>query len=163
LWKALRPGLRPKKQGRWVPEAYADVPLDSTYVVCGFYTPDYHRWLPKLIDSLRLRGALLLRRVPKTRGGWEANTMAKPVHILAAMDRDPDRVIFGSMSTARCSTTCRHSPTRVPTWRFVCTESFAADYREIRRRSANGETPTAIAKAMGCARQTVYRTLSIAA
>jgi DNA invertase Pin-like site-specific DNA recombinase len=34
------------------------------------------------------------------------------------------------------------------------------DYREIRRRAANGETPTAIAKAMGCARQTVYRALS---
>jgi DNA invertase Pin-like site-specific DNA recombinase len=34
------------------------------------------------------------------------------------------------------------------------------DYREIRRRAANGETPTAIAKALGCARQTVYRALS---
>jgi DNA invertase Pin-like site-specific DNA recombinase len=34
------------------------------------------------------------------------------------------------------------------------------DYGEIRRRTAKGETPTAIAKAMGCARQTVYRALS---
>jgi DNA invertase Pin-like site-specific DNA recombinase len=34
------------------------------------------------------------------------------------------------------------------------------DYAKIRRRAANGETPTAIAKAMGCARQTVYRALS---
>jgi hypothetical protein len=57
LWKALRPGLRPKKQGRWVPEQYADVPVDYTYVVCGFYTPDYHRWL-KLIESLINWGTL---------------------------------------------------------------------------------------------------------
>jgi DNA invertase Pin-like site-specific DNA recombinase len=34
------------------------------------------------------------------------------------------------------------------------------DYAEIRRRAVKGETPTAIAKAMGCARQTVYRALS---
>jgi hypothetical protein len=32
-------------------------------------------------------------RVPKVRGGWEGNIMAKPRHILAAMDLHPDRVI----------------------------------------------------------------------
>ena len=52
FWKVLRPGLRPKYQGRWVPEAYADVPDDSTYAACGFYTPDYHPWPPGLIESL---------------------------------------------------------------------------------------------------------------
>jgi hypothetical protein len=95
LWKSLRPGLRPRKQGRWIPEAYADVPVDSTYVVCGFYTPDYHRWLPKLIESLiNWEAPYCFVRVPKVRGGWDANTMSKPQHILTAMDRHPDQVII---------------------------------------------------------------------
>jgi hypothetical protein len=95
LWKSLRPGLRPRKQGRWIPEAYADVPVDSTYVVCGFYTPDYHRWLPELIESLiAWEAPYHFVRVPKARGGWEANTMSKPQHILTAMDWHPDQVII---------------------------------------------------------------------
>jgi hypothetical protein len=69
LWKALRPGLRPRKQGRWISEAYADVPVDSAYVVCGFYTPDYHRWLPDLIESLiDWEAPYHFVQVPKARG-----------------------------------------------------------------------------------------------
>jgi hypothetical protein len=77
-----------------VPEAYAEVPDDSTYVACGFYTPDYHPWLPELIESLTdWEAPYHFVRVPKARGGWERNTMAKPQQILAAMDCHPDRVI----------------------------------------------------------------------
>jgi hypothetical protein len=95
ILRTLRPAFRPRYRGAWVSEAYADVPLDSTYVVCGYYTPDYHRWLPELIDSLiDWQAPYCFVRLPKARGGWEANTMSKPQHILAAMDRHPDQVII---------------------------------------------------------------------
>jgi hypothetical protein len=81
-------------QGRWVPEQYVEVCDDSTYVACGFYTPDYHRWLPELIESLiAWEAPYHFVRVPKARGGWERTTMAKPQQILAAMDCHPDKVI----------------------------------------------------------------------
>jgi hypothetical protein len=63
-------------------------------IVCGWYTPDYRAWAAKLITSL---DALAIPhdivQVPKLPGGWEANTLAKPVQVLAAMDRHPDKVI----------------------------------------------------------------------
>jgi hypothetical protein len=77
-----------------VPEAYVEIPDDSTYVVCGFYTPDYHPWLPELIQSLiDWEAPYHFVRVPKARGGWAGNTRAKPQHILTAMDCHPDQIV----------------------------------------------------------------------
>jgi hypothetical protein len=78
-----------------VPEQYVEVPDGSTYVACGFYTPDYHPWLPDLIESLTdWEAPYHFVQVPKARGGWEGNTMVKPQQILAAMDCHPDQVII---------------------------------------------------------------------
>jgi hypothetical protein len=61
--------------------------------------------LPKRESGLNARSGTLERctkdrniphdivEVPKLPGTWEANTMAKPAHLLAAMDRHPDKVI----------------------------------------------------------------------
>ena len=56
--------------------------------------PDYRAWAFKLITSLDDRGIPHdIVEVPKLPGSWEANTMAKPAHLLDAMDRHPDKVI----------------------------------------------------------------------
>ena len=64
------------------------------YIVCGWYTPDYAKWVRGLADSLdKLRIEYDFVSVPKIAGGWERNTMRKPAQILAAMNRHPDKVI----------------------------------------------------------------------
>jgi hypothetical protein len=67
----------------------------TNYVVCGWYTPDYRRWWDALRPTLEAWGAPHdFVEVPKAPGGWEANTMAKPHHLLAALDRHPDKVVI---------------------------------------------------------------------
>jgi hypothetical protein len=66
----------------------------GSVIVCGFYTEDYRRWLVPLVASLdRLGQAHDFVLTEKAGQQWETNTMAKARHILAAMDRHPDRVI----------------------------------------------------------------------
>jgi hypothetical protein len=66
----------------------------SPLIVCGWFTPDYRSWTDKLTASLDAVGAPHdIVAAPKLPGTWEANTMAKPVHLLAAMDRHPDKAI----------------------------------------------------------------------
>jgi hypothetical protein len=66
----------------------------TPWIVAGWHTPDYRPWACKLIASL---DALAIPHdiveVPKLPGSWEANTMAKPAQLAAAMDRHPDKVI----------------------------------------------------------------------
>jgi hypothetical protein len=70
-------------------------PEDWPYVVCGFFTPDYWKWPPHLLESLsEFEQPYDLVEVPKLPGGWEINTMRKAMQILAAMDRHPDQVII---------------------------------------------------------------------
>ena len=67
----------------------------SDFVVCGWYTPDYAHWLDALIPSLDAVGAKHdFVKVAKVPGGWEANTMEKPMQIQRAMIRHPDKVII---------------------------------------------------------------------
>lgn len=67
----------------------------SSWIVCGFYTPDYRHWTDKLIASLDAVGAPHDIVVAEKRaGGWEANTMAKAGQVLAAMDRHPSEVVI---------------------------------------------------------------------
>jgi len=62
--------------------------------VCGWFTPNYRPWTDKLIASLNALGIPHdVVEVPRLPGSWEANTMAKPAQILAAMDRHPERVV----------------------------------------------------------------------
>jgi len=66
----------------------------GSVIVCGFYTPDYHHWVVPLVASLDQFGQshdfVLAEKAGQM---WETNTMAKARHILAAMDRHPDKVI----------------------------------------------------------------------
>jgi hypothetical protein len=66
------------------------------YIVCGWYTPDYTPWRDKLVASLDGLGIPHdIVEVEKREGGWELNTMSKPVQIAAAMRRHPDkRIVF---------------------------------------------------------------------
>ena len=65
------------------------------WIVCGFYTPDYEQWASRLRASLFAHGAShdLVPRA-KLPGGWEANTMAKPLAVREAMSRHPDKVVI---------------------------------------------------------------------
>lgn len=66
-----------------------------SYVVCGWYTPDYAPWAEKLIASLERVGAPHdIVAVPAMSGSWEAKTMAKPRHVLDAINRHPDRTVI---------------------------------------------------------------------
>ncbi len=63
-------------------------------IVCGWYTPDYGFWAERLIASLDERDIPHdIVGVGSMNGRWETKTLAKPIHILAAMDRHPDKVI----------------------------------------------------------------------
>ncbi len=83
-----------------LPPAKADGPLGAhlvgsvSFIVCGWYTPDYHHWLPPLVASLdRLGHDHDFARVNKSPGGWEANTLRKARQIMAAMNRHSDRTM----------------------------------------------------------------------
>jgi hypothetical protein len=69
--------------------------MSAPFIVCAWYTPDYRPWADKLISSLDAIGAPYdIVEVPKVPGTWEANTMAKPAQLLAAMDRHPGEVVI---------------------------------------------------------------------
>jgi hypothetical protein len=66
----------------------------NEWLACGYFTPDYGRWVECLTKSLEQHNAPYhLFATPKLRGGWEINTRAKPSAILRAMARYPDKVI----------------------------------------------------------------------
>ena len=66
----------------------------APFIVCAWHTSDNRPWADKLIASLEAVGAPYdVVEVPKFAGTWEANTMAKPGQLLAAMDRHPNEVI----------------------------------------------------------------------
>ncbi|MGD9830702.1 MAG: hypothetical protein AB7U66_18425 [Hyphomicrobiaceae bacterium] len=66
-----------------------------SYIVCGWYTPDYEPWLAPLVASLeRVRAPYDLVRVEKLAGGWERNTLRKPEMIAAALHRHPGQVVI---------------------------------------------------------------------
>jgi hypothetical protein len=60
------------------------------FIVCGWYTPDYERWVLPLksrLDALQVPHDF--SAVEKRIGGWELNVQTKPIHIRQAMDRHP--------------------------------------------------------------------------
>ena len=66
------------------------------WLVCGWFTDDdvYRPLAEGLAASLDQAGAPYdLAATQKLAGGWEANTMAKPAHVLSAMDRHPGKTI----------------------------------------------------------------------
>lgn len=78
-----------------------------SYIVCGWYTPDYAHWLPPLVASLAAVGAPHdFVQVEKAAGGWEKNTLRKASVAADAMQRhkgrtvillDVDAVVHGSL------------------------------------------------------------------
>ena len=65
-----------------------------TYVVCGFWTPDYAPWASALRASLHVhKQPHDLVPADKVAGGWEANTLRKASEVAKAMQRNPDKVI----------------------------------------------------------------------
>lgn len=65
------------------------------FVVCGWFTPDYHHWWDRLRRNLDDIGAPHdFVQVSKEGGGWERNTMRKPHEVLAAMDRHSDKTVI---------------------------------------------------------------------
>jgi hypothetical protein len=76
--------------------AIRDVHADKDWIVCGWFTEDdkYRPLADRLAASLNQVGTPYdLVATPKLSGGWEANTMAKPGHVLAAMNRHPGKTI----------------------------------------------------------------------
>jgi hypothetical protein len=64
------------------------------FIVFAWHTPDYRHFADELIANLTARSIPHdVVEVPKLPDSWEANTMAKPSHLLAAMDRHPDKTI----------------------------------------------------------------------
>ena len=95
-FSAVAPADRPGSSSP-VPASPVPIPVSSfgaapPLIVCGWHTPNYRAWAFKLITSLDDRGIPHdIVEVPKLPGSWEANTMAKPAHLLDAMDRTPTR------------------------------------------------------------------------
>lgn len=66
-----------------------------SFVVCGWFTPDYRHWwnrLRKNLDTIGAHHDFVERR--KADGGWEINTQRKPAEILAAIERHPGKTII---------------------------------------------------------------------
>ncbi|MDO9383874.1 MAG: putative nucleotide-diphospho-sugar transferase [Hyphomicrobiaceae bacterium] len=70
--------------------------LMSSYVVCGWYTPDYAGWANDLRQSLLRHGQPFeLVRVESHPGeGWEATTMRKAREVLKSLDRHAGKTII---------------------------------------------------------------------
>jgi hypothetical protein len=68
----------------------------SSYVVCGWYTPDYAGWASDLKRSLLRHGQPFeLVSVPSHAGeSWEATTMRKAREVLKALDRHAGKTII---------------------------------------------------------------------
>jgi hypothetical protein len=81
---------------------------NASWVVCGWYTPDYKHWFRRLEASLIEHGAPYdFEAVSKEPGGWEANTRRKAGLILDAIRRhrgktiiwiDVDAFVIGNVS-----------------------------------------------------------------
>lgn len=66
-----------------------------SWIVCGWYTPDYEHWFRKLELSLIEHGAPYdFQAVPKIAGGWERNTCRKAGFVLDALDRHPGKTVI---------------------------------------------------------------------
>jgi hypothetical protein len=67
------------------------------WIVCGWFTDDplYRGYAQNLATSLDQVGAPYdLVATEKLTGGWEVNVRAKPFHVLAAMDRHPEKTVI---------------------------------------------------------------------
>lgn len=67
----------------------------DSFIVCGWYTPDYGHWVHPLrlrLDALGVSHDFV--EVERRPGGWEANTLMKPGQIRVAMGRNPGKTIL---------------------------------------------------------------------
>jgi hypothetical protein len=66
-----------------------------SYIVCGWYTPNYAHWLDTLVPSLEAVGAphsFVL--IHKPHSSWQRTTMLKASQVRAAMDWHPGKTII---------------------------------------------------------------------
>jgi hypothetical protein len=69
--------------------------IGGPWIVCGFFTPDYFRWVDALRGDLdRLGAPYFFEAVEKDTRGWAAMTCRKPEAIRRALDRHPHRRII---------------------------------------------------------------------
>lgn len=67
----------------------------GTYVVCAWYTPDYEHYARELRRNLDHLGEPHdLVQVGKINGGWERNTLEKPIQLKRALARHPGRALI---------------------------------------------------------------------
>jgi hypothetical protein len=65
-----------------------------SYIVCGWYTPDYAHWASPLKSDLeKLRCPYDFVEVPGISDHWEHITLRKAAEVQAAMGRHPDKVV----------------------------------------------------------------------
>lgn len=64
------------------------------YIVCGWYTADYGRWVAPLKSDLEKLGCAYDFTEANPPGSWEARCRAKPEHLLRAIDRHPDKIVI---------------------------------------------------------------------
>jgi hypothetical protein len=124
------------------------------WLVCGWFTDDdvYRPLAEGLAASLDQVGAPYdLAATRKLAGGWEANTMAKPAHVLAAMDRHPGKtIVFLDVD-------CRVVGDLAPLVRSI-TSDIAIRFRSKARRNRTWMTPrssTIVVRPTDTARQFV--------
>ena len=68
-----------------------------SYIVCGWYTPDYAHRAHDLTASLDTFGSPHdFVEAERVEGGWAKNVSVKPLHILAAMERHPGKTVVFS-------------------------------------------------------------------
>jgi hypothetical protein len=69
--------------------------MQSNWIVCGWFTPDYRPYWNNLRQNLDAIGAPHdFVEVRKSDGGWEANTMRKPKMILQALYKHPGKTVI---------------------------------------------------------------------
>jgi len=66
-----------------------------SYIVCGWYTPDYRPWWDKLRPTIEAVGAEhdFVEVEPRT-GSWETMTLRKALEVRKAISRNPGRTII---------------------------------------------------------------------
>lgn len=80
----------------------------NNMIVCGWYTPDYFKWLAPLTRDLDRRNLEYdFVEAEKLSGGWERNCREKPKQIKEALLRNPHKTILFLDVDCRIIGTCQ--------------------------------------------------------
>ena len=73
---------------------YQDLTHTQSFIICAFYTPNYHENALRLKESIERFSINFHIREVKDRGYWEANTRIKPEFLLECLERFPEQNIL---------------------------------------------------------------------